>query len=88
MCRVMAVDEISAYVQLLEYNVEGMVLISELSRRRMRSVQKHIKVGQTKVLVVIRVDADKGDLPSYSPLHSLAGCYLLCPLQFLTMGQS
>lgn len=37
-----------AYVSLLEYgNIEGMILLSELSRRRIRSVQKLIKVGRT-----------------------------------------
>jgi translation initiation factor 2 subunit 1 len=35
-----------AYVSLLEYNnIEGMILLSELSRRRIRSVNKLIKVG-------------------------------------------
>jgi translation initiation factor 2 subunit 1 len=35
-----------AYVQLLEYdNIEGMILLSELTRRRIRSVSKLIKVG-------------------------------------------
>ena len=34
-----------AYVSLLEYNnIEGMILLSELSRRRIRSVTKLIKV--------------------------------------------
>lgn len=34
-----------AYVSLLEYGgIEGMILLSELSRRRIRSVQKLIKV--------------------------------------------
>ena len=33
-----------AYVQLLEYNnIEGMILLSELTRRRIRSVTKLIK---------------------------------------------
>lgn len=35
-----------AYVALLEYNgIEGMILLSELSRRRIRSITKLIKVG-------------------------------------------
>jgi len=35
-----------AYVQLLEYNnIEGMILLSELTRRRIRSVSKLIKVA-------------------------------------------
>jgi translation initiation factor 2 subunit 1 len=38
-----------AYVQLLEYdNVEGMILLSELTRRRIRSVSKLIKVAAVK----------------------------------------
>jgi hypothetical protein len=50
-----------AYVQLLEYNnIEGMVLLSELSRRRIRSINKLIKVGRDEVVMVIRVDKDKG----------------------------
>jgi hypothetical protein len=46
----------------LEYDgIEGMILLSELSRRRIRSVQKLIKVGRNEVVVVMRVDPDKGE---------------------------
>ena len=39
--------DMGAYVQLLEYNnIEGMVLLSELSRRRIRSINKLIKVRE------------------------------------------
>lgn len=52
-----------AYVHLLEYNnIEGMILLSELSRRRIRSINKLIRVGKTEPVVVIRVDKDKGKL--------------------------
>jgi translation initiation factor 2 alpha subunit (eIF-2alpha) len=35
-----------AYVSLLEYNgIEGMILLSELSRRRIRSITKLIKAS-------------------------------------------
>ncbi|CAA15918.1 translation initiation factor eIF2 alpha subunit [Schizosaccharomyces pombe] len=55
------IQEMGAYVKLLEYdNIEGMVLLSELSRRRIRSVQKHIRVGRNEVVVVLRVDKEKG----------------------------
>lgn len=48
-------------VKLLEYDdIEGMILLSELSRRRIRSIQKHVKVGKNEVVVVMRVDTDKG----------------------------
>jgi len=50
-----------AYVHLLEYNnIEGMILLSELSRRRIRSMNKLIRVGKTEPVVVIRVDKQKG----------------------------
>ena len=50
----------------LEYdNIEGMILLSELSRRRIRSIQKLIRVGRNEVVVVLRVDKEKG---SYSNL--------------------
>ena len=41
-----------------------MILLSELSRRRIRSVQKLIRVGRNEVVVVLRVDKEKGALPS------------------------
>lgn len=55
------VAEMGAYVELLEYNnIEGMILLSELSRRRIRSIHKLIRVGRNEVVVVLRVDKDKG----------------------------
>jgi ribosomal protein S1 len=76
-----------AYVALLEYNgIEGMILLSELSRRRIRSISKLIKVGRQEPVMVLRVDKEKGyiDLskrrvspvratPSPPPLHP-GGC--------------
>ena len=51
-----------AYVKLLEYdNIDGMILLSELSRRRIRSIQKLIRVGRNEVVVVLRVDKEKGE---------------------------
>jgi len=59
--QVKLVAEMGAYVSLLEYgNIEGMILLSELSRRRIRSINKLIRVGRTEVVVVLRVDKDKG----------------------------
>ena len=38
-----------AYVSLLEYNnKDGMILLSELSRRRIRSIPKLIRVGKKR----------------------------------------
>lgn len=61
MVNVRRIAEMGAYVRLLEYNnIEGMILLSELSRRRIRSVQKLIRIGRNEVVVVMRVDKDKG----------------------------
>lgn len=61
MVTVRSIAEMGAYVHLLEYNnIEGMILLSELSRRRIRSMNKLIRVGKTEPVVVIRVDKEKG----------------------------
>eukprot|EP00126_Sphaerothecum_destruens_P004936 Sdes_comp18458_c0_seq1m8424 len=61
MVNVRSIAEMGAYVSLLEYdNVEGMILLSELSRRRIRSINKLIRVGRNEVVVVMRVDKEKG----------------------------
>lgn len=59
--KVKSIADMGAYVSLLEYdNIEGMILFSELSRRRIRSVSKLIRVGRQEVCVVLRVDKEKG----------------------------
>lgn len=61
MVNVRSIAEMGAYVELQEYkDIEGMILLSELSRRRIRSINKLIRVGRTECVVVIRVDKDKG----------------------------
>lgn len=61
MVNVKQIAEMGAYVKLLEYdNIDGMILLSELSRRRIRSIQKLIRIGRNEVVVVLRVDKEKG----------------------------
>lgn len=61
MVQVKSIAEMGAYVSLLEYNnIEGMILLSELSRKRIRSITKLIKVGKQEPVMVLRVDRDKG----------------------------
>lgn len=63
MVNVRSIAEMGAYVSLLEYNnIEGMILLSELSRRRIRSINKLIRIGRNECVVVIRVDKEKGKL--------------------------
>ena len=52
--KVKRVAEMGAYVQLLEYNnIEGMILLSELTRRRIRSVTKLIKAMTYLYILVV-----------------------------------
>lgn len=61
MVKVHSMTDTSAYVHLLEFNnIEGMVPFTELSRRRIRSVNQICKIGKMMVVVVIRVDRGKG----------------------------
>ncbi|CAL5413102.1 unnamed protein product [Camellia sinensis] len=60
MVQVKSIGDLCAYVYLLEYNnIEGMILLSELSRRRIRSINSLIKVGRTEPVMVLSVDPDK-----------------------------
>lgn len=59
--QVKRIAEMGAYVSLLEYNnIEGMIQLSELSKRRIRSISKLVRVGRTEVVMVLRVDQEKG----------------------------
>jgi ribosomal protein S1 len=61
MVEVKNIADMGAYVSLLEYKgIEGMILLSELSRRRIRSINKLIRVGKVEVAMVMRVDKEKG----------------------------
>jgi len=61
MVNVRTIADMGAYVSLLEFNnIEGLILLSELSRRRIRSINKLIRVGRNEVAMVLRVDRDKG----------------------------
>ncbi|KAL6054667.1 hypothetical protein STEG23_035358 [Scotinomys teguina] len=61
MVNVRSIAEMGACVSLLEYNnIEGMILLSELSSRRIRSINKLIRIGRNECVVVIRVDKEKG----------------------------
>jgi translation initiation factor 2 subunit 1 len=60
--RVTKMEDLSVSVILLEYNdIEGMVLLSELTnRRRVRSICKLATVGKQETMVTLRVDPTKG----------------------------
>jgi translation initiation factor 2 subunit 1 len=52
--------ENGAYVVLLEYeNMEGLILSTEVTRKRVKSVTKFMKIGKQETMMVIRVDYEK-----------------------------
>ncbi|KAJ6143970.1 hypothetical protein N7471_003423 [Penicillium samsonianum] len=61
MVNVKQIAEMGAYVKLLEYdNIDGMILLSELSRRRIRSIQKLIRIGRNEVVIVLPTCLSRG----------------------------
>ena len=60
MCKVVEVLDLGSYVELLEYdNIKGMIGISDLSRLRIRHIQKLVNVGKILAAEVIRVDPER-----------------------------
>jgi len=60
MCKVISIDELGVICSLLEYNnLEGFLPLSEISRKRIRSVLRHVREGQKQVLQVLRVDTER-----------------------------
>eukprot|EP01089_Gocevia_fonbrunei_P018811 TRINITY_DN6465_c0_g7_i1.p1 TRINITY_DN6465_c0_g7~~TRINITY_DN6465_c0_g7_i1.p1 ORF type:complete len:345 (+),score=48.55 TRINITY_DN6465_c0_g7_i1:129-1037(+) len=61
MTRVEKITDIGVIVHLVEYGqIEGVVLLSDIVKRRMRSVTQHLRPGQMVSLQVLRVDPEKG----------------------------
>jgi len=58
-----------------------MILLSELSRRRIRSIQKLIRIGRNEVVVVLRVDKEKGGQLDVFGRNQLNSCQdtSICP---------
>lgn len=54
------VKEIGAQVNLLEYgSIEGFIAMSHVTAKRVRSVQKHLKIGRREMMEVLRIDVAK-----------------------------
>ena len=54
------IKDLGATVRLLEYGaIEGFIQMSQVSTRRVRSVQKYLKIGRREMMEVLRVDEDK-----------------------------
>merc|ERR1719188_1095754 len=54
-------DKVGAYVSLKEYsNKEGMINLAEISKRRIRSMIKILRIGSEEICMVVSVDKEKG----------------------------
>ena len=63
MVKVRHVDQVGANVLLLEYNnIEGLIMLGEFSKKRIRSDIRITRAGRKEVVEVIRVDESKGYL--------------------------
>ena len=61
MCKVTEIFDDGAYVELLEYcNIKGMILKSEITRKRKRTVKQITREGKEEVLKAIRIDTAQG----------------------------
>jgi len=59
--RINSIDDVGCMCSLLEYSdLEGFLPMTEVSRKRMRSILRHVRVGQKQVLQVLRVDTERG----------------------------
>jgi translation initiation factor 2 subunit 1 len=63
MVEVLRMEQVGAYVSLLEYNgMEGLIMLSDLTRKRIKSISQLTRTGRKEVVAVIRVDESKSCL--------------------------
>lgn len=61
MCRIIENLDEGSNVELLEYNnIRGMILKSEISRKRIKNLSQLMKEGKEEVLEIVRVDTNGG----------------------------
>lgn len=54
------IKDLGAYVELLEYdNIEGFIMLSQVTNKRVKSVYKFLKIGKQEMMEVLRVDEEK-----------------------------
>lgn len=62
LCKVTSLFPNSVFVELMEYNRQGMVHISEISPGRIRNLRDFVSIGREIVCKVLRIDQEKGHI--------------------------
>lgn len=62
LCKVTKIFPNSVFVDLLEYDQQGMIHISEISPGRIRNIRDFVSVGRQLVCKVLRLDNNKGNI--------------------------
>lgn len=62
LCKVTKIYPNSVFVELLEYNKQGMIHISEVSPGRIRNLRDFVSEGRQIVCKVLRIDHEKGHI--------------------------
>jgi translation initiation factor 2 subunit 1 len=60
MVRITDIGEEMIYCHILEYNRQGMLSYSEISRKKVRNIRQIIRVGNQECMEIIDVNLDKG----------------------------
>lgn len=59
-CRIKSLKSYGAFVDLLEYNKEGFIHISQISSGWIKNIRSHVSEGQIRVAQVTNIDREKG----------------------------
>ena len=57
-----SITDVGIYVNLIEYNTPGFIILSEITKRRMRSVAQFIRIGKEDYAMVTNYDDEYIDL--------------------------
>lgn len=62
LCKVLSVNPHSSFVNLEEYDKQGLIHISEISPGRIRNIYEYVKPGKIIVCKVLRVNKERGHI--------------------------